>query len=596
MSRFRIPLAVLAASTAALVAASPGNLLAASPAAVSGTSGSANAAPSAGSGDAGFRLEVKRFIEEDSRLHPERATDEGEHRFDDRVTDWSAEGGRRRLEHALAWRKTFSSIAAGTLSPHEEADREWLLARIDGPVLRETDWKTARVNPGSYLPTAAIYGLIKRDFAPAAERMRLATAREHASLANLAAARAMLTPQETPKVSVDIALRQMPGTLSFFRNDLPAAFASVPDGPEKKAFAAQNALLIEAIASYEKWLREDLAPRAEGHFAIGAAVYQRMLADDDMVDTPLSVLEDAGKKELDRLLAQFRETAAKIDPAKPAAEVYEAMARRHPRADQIIPAVKAGLEDLRAFVVTHRLATLPSEVRPIVQETPPFARATSFASMDTPGPFEKATQAYFNVTLPDPSWKPEQAEQLLEFFSAPSISNFSAHEVYPGHYTQFLNNRLNPDSVRALFASGANAEGWALYCEEMMLDQGLHGDDPSYRLAQIQAALQRACRYLAGIALHTEGMTVDEAAAFFQKNAFMTPHNAMVEALRGTQDPGYLRYQLGKLMIVRLRDEMKAREGAAFDLGRFHDAFLKEGAIPLALIRRELLGSDGPAL
>jgi len=216
--------------------------------------------------------------------------------------------------------------------------------------------------------------------------------------------------------------------------------------------------------------------------------------------------------------------------------------------------------------------------------------------MDTPGPFEKATQAYFNVTLPDPSWKPEQAEQLLEFFSAPSISNFSAHEVYPGHYTQFLNNRLNPDPVRSLFASGANAEGWALYCEEMMLDQGLHGDDPSYRLAQIQAALQRACRYLAGIALHTRGMTVDEAAAFFRKNAFMTEHNAMVEALRGTQDPGYLRYQLGKLMIVRLRDEMKAREGASFDLGKFHDAFLKEGAIPIALIRRELLGSDGPTL
>jgi len=595
MRRFRIPLTVRAASTAAFTAA----FLAASAAALAASTAAASApksASAAGSGDAAFRLEVKRFVEEDLRLHPERATDEGDHRFDDRVTDWSADGGHRRLEHALAWRKKFSAIDAKTLSPHEEVDREWLLARIDCEFLRETEWKTARVNPGSYLPTAALYGLIKRDFAPAARRIRLATAREHAALANLAAARAMLTPRETPKVSVEIALKQMPGTLSFFRNDLPAAFASVPDGTDKKAFAAQNAVLIEAIENYGKWLKEDLEPKAEGQFAIGAAVYQHMLADDDMVDVPLSTLEDVGKKELDRLLAQFRETAGKIDPGKPPAEVFEALARRHPPADQIIPAVKAGLDELRAFVVSHRLATLPSRVRPIVQETPPFARATSFASMDTPGPFEKATEAYFNVTLPEPSWKPEQSEQLLEFFSAPSISNFSAHEVYPGHYTQFLNNRLNPDPVRSLFASGANAEGWALYCEEMMLDQGLHGDDPSYRLAQIQAALQRACRYLAGIALHTEGMTVDEAAAFFEKNAFMTPHNAMVEALRGTQDPGYLRYQLGKLMIVRLRDEMKAREGASFDLGRFHDAFLKEGAIPIVLIRRELLGSEGPAL
>jgi uncharacterized protein (DUF885 family) len=565
-------------------------------AALAATSTAPKAAHAAGAGDAAVRREVKRFIEEEFRLHPERATDEGDHRFDQRVTDWSADGSRRRLEHALAWRKKFSAIDSKTLSPHEQVDREWLLARIDGEFLRETEWKTARVNPGSYLPTAALYGLIKRDFAPAAERIRLATAREHAALANLAAARAMLTPQETPKVSIEIALKQMPGTISFFRNDLPAAFAKVKDETAKKAFTAQNTVLIEAIESYEKWLREDLAPKAEGHFAIGAAVYQHMLADDDMVDTPLSTLEDVGKKELDRLLAQFRETAGKIDPGKSPSDVYEALARRHPPADQIIPAVKAGLDDLRAFVVSHRLATLPSKVRPIVQETPPFARATSFASMDTPGPFEKSPEAYFNVTLPEASWKPEQAEQLLEFFSAPSISNFSAHEVYPGHYTQFLNNRLNPDSVRALFASGANAEGWALYCEEMMLDQGLHGDDPSYRLAQIQAALQRACRYLVGIALHTEGMTVDEAAAFFQKNAFMTPHNAMVEALRGTQDPGYLRYQLGKLMIVRLRDEMKDREGPAFDLGRFHDAFLKEGAIPISLIRRELLGSDGPAL
>ena len=174
-----------------------------------------------------------------------------------------ADEARRRLEHALAWRKKFSAIDSKTLSPHEQVDREWLLARIDGEFLRETEWKTARVNPGSYLPTAALYGLIKRDFAPAAERIRLATAREHAALANLAAARAMLTPQETPKVSIEIALKQMPGTLSFFRNDLPAAFAKVEDGTAKKAFAAQNAVLIEAIESYEKWLRGS-APKAEG--------------------------------------------------------------------------------------------------------------------------------------------------------------------------------------------------------------------------------------------------------------------------------------------------------------------------------------------
>src|SRR5208282_2596983 len=198
---------------------------------------------------------------------------------------------------------------------------------------------------------------------------------------------------------------------------------------------------------------------------------------------------------------------------------------------------------------------------------------------------------------PDPSWPESRREQLLEFFSAPLISDTSVHEVYPGHYVQFLNNRLNPDKVRAIYASGANAEGWALYSEQMMLDEGLHNGDPKYRLAQLQMALMRACRYLAGIKMHTKGMTVEQAEAFFQTNAYLTPHNAEVESFRGTEDPGYLRYQLGKLMILKLREDVRHKQGAQFDLGKFHDAFLQQGAIPIKLIRRAMLGGDdGPLL
>jgi len=216
--------------------------------------------------------------------------------------------------------------------------------------------------------------------------------------------------------------------------------------------------------------------------------------------------------------------------------------------------------------------------------------------MDSPGPFEKSTEAYFYVTLPDPSWPDEKKEQLLALYSPTSISDISTHEVYPGHYVQFLNNRLNPDMVRLVYHSGADVEGWGLYSEQMMVDEGLHGGDPKYRLAVLQAALMRACRYLVGIRMHTRGMTVEQVAKFFQENAYQTPHNAMVEALRGTGDPGYLRYQLGKLMILKLRDDVRIKEGAAFDLGKFHDAFLKQGAIPIKLIRRAMLGSDGPLL
>jgi uncharacterized protein (DUF885 family) len=321
-----------------------------------------------------------------------------------------------------------------------------------------------------------------------------------------------------------------------------------------------------------------------------------MLNDADMVDIPLDELEQIGVKELARLRDEFRKTAASIDPNHSPAEVMESLTRVHPEAAQVLQTVAAGLASIRAYVVAHHIATVPSEVLPMVRETPPYARATTFASMDSPGPFEKTTEAFYYVTLPDPSWPEEKKQQLLAFYSPPTISDTSVHEVFPGHYVQFLNNRLNPDTVRLVFGSGANIEGWAFYCEEMMIDEGLHDGDRRYRLAQLQAALMRACRYLVGIRMHTQRMTVDQAAKFFEDNAYQTPHNAIVEALRGTNDPGYLRYQLGKLMILKLREDVRKQQGAAFDLGKFHDALLKQGPVPIRLIRRAMLGSDGPLL
>lgn len=548
------------------------------------------------SGDTVFRATVQRFIESELKLYPQMATEAGDHRYDDRLGDLTRSGISQRILHATKWKRDFEAIHPDQLSPENEADREWLAAQTDGELLGLEEIRSYERSPGMYLPTSALDSLIKREFAPAAARMKSVTARERAALANLEAARANLKPERTPRVAIDITLAQMPATIGFFQNELPKAFASVPDGPDKAAFNDANAKLIAAIQNYAKWLREKLAPTASGKFAIGVSAYRRMLGDDDMVDVPLADLEHAGEDELARLRTKFEATAREIDPKRSPAAVAESLNRMHPSAGQLIPAVKAGLDELRAFVIEHHLATIPSEVRPIVAETPPFMRATTFASMDTPGPFEKTAEAYFYVTLPDPSWPESRREQLLEFFSAPLISDTSVHEVYPGHYVQFLNNRLNPDLVRALYSSGANAEGWALYCEQMMLDEGLHRGDPAYRLAEVQMALMRACRYLVGLRMHTKGMTVEEAKQFFEKNAYMTPHNAEVEAFRGTEDPGYLRYQLGKMMILKLREDVRSKEGAKFDLGRFHDRFLREGALPIRLIRRAMLGSDTPLL
>jgi uncharacterized protein (DUF885 family) len=547
-------------------------------------------------GDAAFRKSVAAFIDSEMRIFPQRATAEGDHRFDDRVDDLTAAGIAAVVRHASKWKRTFQSFDPKSLSPANQADREWLAARCDGELLWFRDVRSYQRNPGMYLPTLTIFSLIQRDFAPIADRMKSVTARERAALANLAAARVNLVAKRTSPVAIDITLQQMAATISFFRTDLPKAFAAVPDGPAKARFDRANAGEIAAIESYRDWLRDDLRHKAGGDYAIGAEAYRRMLADEDMVTIPLSQLEAVGVKELASLQRQFGKTAAEVDPKQPPAEVAAALGREHPPADEILTTVRDGLAALRAFVVEHHIATIPSRVAPIVAETPPFMRATTFASMDTPGPFEKSTQAYFFVTLPDPSWPPERKNQLLAFFSGPAISDTSVHEVYPGHYVQFLNNRLNPDLVRALYVSGANAEGWALYCEQMMLDEGLHRGHPRYRLAELQMALLRACRYLVALRMHTQDMTVAQAQAFFEKNAYLTPHNARVEALRGTEDPGYLRYQLGKLMILKLRADLKEKQGVKFHLGRFHDAFLREGAIPIPLIRRAMLGPGGSLL
>jgi len=557
----------------------------------------AQAAAEAGSAsNRAFRAQIKQFVEAELQLYPERATALGDHRFDDRVDDMSARGIDTEIGHSKKWIAMFGADDAKDLSPANEADREWLISHLDSELLWTEQVRSYQREPEMYLPTSAVNALIKREFAPAETRMRSVTAREVAALKNLEAAQSNLRPSLTPKVFVDIALQQMPGTIGFFNNDVTLAFAKVADGPDKQAFAKANANLVLAIQDYAQWLKNELMPKASGDYAIGAGAYRRMLNDADMVDMPLDQLEQVGVKELARLRDEFQKTAAQIDPNLSPAEVMDSLTREHPDAAHVTPTVAAGLASIRAYVIAHHIATVPSDVMPMVRETPPYMRATTFASMDSPGPFEKTSEAFFYVTLPDPSWPEAKQHQLLAFYAPPTISDTSVHEVFPGHYVQFLNNRHNPDIVRLIYGSGADIEGWAFYCEQMMLDEGLHDGDPKYRLAQLQMALMRACRYLVGIRMHTQGMTVDQAAKFFENNAYQTPHNAMVEALRGTGDPGYLRYQLGKLMILKLREDVRRQQGAAFDLGKFHDEFLKQGAVPIKLIRRAMLGSDGPLL
>jgi uncharacterized protein (DUF885 family) len=291
-------------------------------------------------------------------------------------------------------------------------------------------------------------------------------------------------------------------------------------------------------------------------------------------------------------------TARRIDPTKSPRDVYHSLQRLHPSSSRLKTAVQRDLLSLRAFIAAHRLLTLPRDAHVRVVDTPAFERQTTFAAMDAPGPLEKrATEAYYYVTPADPRWSAKQKDEYLGTFNDYARSIISAHEVYPGHFVNFAIERRLPLSLtRRLLGSASFSEGWAHYGEEMMVDAGWGGADPRVRLAQLAEALLRECRYVVGVREHTRGMTVEQATRFFMANAFMDRQPAYVEAVRGTQDPTYGYYTLGKLEILKLRDDYKKRLGSGFTLQAFHDALLSHGDPPIPLLRKILLRDQRPAL
>ena len=287
-------------------------------------------------------------------------------------------------------------------------------------------------------------------------------------------------------------------------------------------------------------------------------------------------------------------------------EALRSLGADHPPPGELLQAFRNTFDGLRGFIASRHIVTIPSPVLPIVEETPPFMRALTFASMDTPGPFEKAKEAFFNVTLPEQTWTPEQVEEHMAGFNRGTVISTAIHEAYPGHYVQFLWVQRAPNKVRQLLGCSSNAEGWAHYTEQMMLDEGYgrtaglaEENDAAFlklRLGQLQDALLRNARYVVGIRMHTGEMTFEQAVEFFEKEGYQSHANALRETKRGTSDPTYLVYTLGKLQILKLRDDYRRKAGASFQLQEFHDAFLRQGFPPVKIIRRALLGDDGPAL
>jgi len=537
---------------------------------------------------------------------PTAGTLSGFHQYDTQLEDYSREAVTKQIADLHAMENRVEAVDATKLSPAESADRELVLNSIRGTLLTLEVIRPWEKNPDIYSSgiSDSVFTIMSRKFASPDARLALVVAREKQMPAVFVAAHANL--KNPPHIYTEIALQQLPDIISFFQNDVPSAFKDATDPAVKAEFDKSNAAVISNLQAYQKWLQLEVLPNSKGDFRIGADTFSKKLEYDEMVDTPLDRLLEIGTANLRQNQNEFNRIAKEIDPSKPPMEVLAELEKDHPAPDQLLQTFRDTFSSLIGFIQTKHIITIPSEVRPILEETPPFMRATTEASMDTPGPYEKvATEAYFNVTLPGARDTPEEVEGRMGVFNRGTIVSTSVHEAYPGHYIQFLWMAQAPTKVRKLIGSATNAEGWAHYCEQMMLDQGYNQpgvgakderDSKMLRLGQLQDALLRNARFIVGIKMHTGKMTFDEGVKFFETDGYQTPKSALVETMRGTSDPTYLYYTLGKLQILKLRADMQKKQGSSFSLEQFHDDFMKQGFPPIKIVRQAMLGDNSPTL
>jgi uncharacterized protein (DUF885 family) len=558
------------------------------------------------------------FAEVYFKFSPTSGTAAGLHQYDTQLEDYSAAAVEQEGAALRGFEKKVAAIDPSALDAPAAADREILLNNIHSELLSLEVIRGWEKNPDIYSSgiTSSAFVIMERPYASTDTRLRALVEREKKMPQALAEARRNL--KNPARISTEIALEQIDGDVSFFENDVPSAFLSGPDAATDAAtraeFARTNAAVIAALKSYGAWMKTNLLPRSNGDFRLGAETFQKKLAYDEMVDIPLDRLLQIAMDDLHKNQAEFARVAKQIDPAKTPQQELKELQGMVPPPDQLLNTFHQTFDSLISFIRMNHIITIPSDVQPTLEETPPFERATTFASMDPPGAFEThSTKAYFNVTLPEKDWTPEHIAGHMAQFNVGTIVSTSVHEAYPGHYVQFLWMPQFGSKIRKLLGANTNIEGWAHYCEQMMLDEGYAAAPVGataeqvrkarlIRLGQLMDALLRDARFVNSIKLHTgEGepggkWTLEQAEDFFVNQGYQTRAIAEVETKRGTGDPTYLYYTLGKLEIMKLREDMKKKQGAAFDLQTFHDNFMRQGFAPIKVIRKAMLGNDSPVL
>jgi hypothetical protein len=533
------------------------------------------------------------FIADYLEFYPSYGSALGLHLYDGRTGEMAPPVIDAWLRTLGSWERRFASLDPALRGKHE----------IDAALIEQVigeerfKWETRRQHerdPIWWSDAFDVTRYLKRNYAPLEERVRAMTAQIEELPRVIDEMRMHLrAPLAVPLV--ETGLEVFGGYRSFFEDDLVEVLTRVTDATLRNRTEQARVGALKALGVAAEFLG-DARKASIADFAIGEDTYTGMLRSSEMLDVPLDRLVELGEAELERLTEDTRATAARIDRRASPADVMAQLGRHHPTEERLIPDTNALLEDLRQFLIDRDIVSVPADARPLVEETPPFAR-WAFAMMDTSGPFEDAApESYYYVTPPEKAWSAQQREEWLSKFDYATLKVISIHEAYPGHFIHFFSGVKDARSMASkVFNAYTFIEGWAHYVEEMMLNAEVD-TSPQFRLAYLAEALVRQVRYLAAIRMHTRGMTVDEATRMFQERSFMESVPARKEAVRGTFDPGYLAYTLGKYMMRKLRDDVRAQRGASFSLRAFHDQVIRLGAPPLPLARRALLGSDAGAV
>ncbi len=542
-----------------------------------------------------FELFVHRYVDAEFAFDPGRATEQGVHTYDARLPDWSAAAIARETSRIRAALIELGKLDRAQLDVRTRLDYDLFRRKVESDLFSLTEERHFEHDPGVYNVGGTLDKLISQEFAPPEVRLHNLAGRLVQTPRFLAQGRANL--QHPPRLFTEFAIEDFPGTMSYLEGAVPKAFASVKNPALWKQYNSAFKAANTATGEYVKWMQDSLLAKSDGTFVLGSERYSKKLHCEEMVDMPLDTLLAIGQRELDRLEARSRVVAGIIVPGGSVTDALAKVRVHHPPKDSVLAVATSLLEQARSYSISSGFLAMPSDERCTVRPTPEFAASRSFASLDSPGPLEtKGRRGYYNISLPGADWDSTKTEQYLQGFSRGPLSSVSLHEAYPGHYAHYLYARNATSLARKIAGCGSFAEGWGLYVEQGMLDQGYGNHDPELEFGMLKWALIRACRFQVALRVHTKGMSLDEATQYFVDHAGMEKVNAEREAYRAAFDPTYLIYTLGALQIRKLRDDLHAEQGAAFDLGKFHATILSQGSIPVVLLRRLLLKHEGASL